>query len=623
MGTIDLIRQHVTRAALPLVERTSQPEILIYEDHQRQYRIEVTEAAQGTLGPRWTITVSAGGIQEADSQSRLERLPQLSTSQHQLNPRSYRRWAPFSRAISNSEPRRAPEWVAAALATITERLALPLGEPLVEGSDLPAPNTLESTPPRSQVAPTTESNLDYLLADIGVALATQPEALRIVTMLLAEKGLVSGELAEQMFQSASLEVGDIDAVIAAANQGSELTPENARSVVLAALGGDKNVGAGSLAAAWDVSEAVFATDQECIAICGAIRNARDPNQSLRAYEALTAVASSVVVLHGGRQLLKRQQVTAAFKMQVLSAAIKGPEGAAAQLVKEALDSDLVTVFDYRQTNSLQAFLKTAPVLLQQVSQAAGRSGTVPDLVAALSLFLDSENKAHSVQYIRKAIERLVGRPNASIGSSEIVKLLEAGATCLLEQHDSAAITLEARQDAALLRRAMQLHPQLKAFEHSLEVLEAAASAASPAALSAIKQAADRERAIKIFTEQLAGGRTIVVVGGPRGELAKRIIEEFALRIEQVVWRGVTKDRKRSADWITEPIKGSSCAGVVVITGEVGHRESGLAKDQAARSGRPLSECERGTRVGLDTALIDLSLKISVATRESAPQPPSS
>lgn len=623
MGTIDLIREYVARAALPLVERTSQPEILIYEDHQRQYRIEVTEAAQGTLGLRWTITVTAGGIQEADSQSRLERLPQLSTSQHQLNPRAYRRWAPFSRAISNSEPRRAPEWVAAALATITERLALPLGEPVADASDLPAPNSLESTPPTSQVAPIPETNLDYLLAEIGTALANQPEALRVVTMFFAEKGLVSGELAEQMFQSASLEVGDIDAVIAAANKGSELTPENARSVVLAALGGDKSVGAESLAAAWDVSEAAFATDQECIAICGAIRTARDSDQSLRAYEALTDVASSAVVLNGGRQLLKRQQVTTKFKMQVLSAAIKGPEGAAVQLIKEALDNDLISVLDCKQTESLHEFLKTAPTLLQQVSQAAGRSGTVPDLIAALSLFLDSENKAHSVPYIRKTIERLIGKPSASVGSSEIVKLLEAGATRLLEQHDSAAITLEARQDAALLRRTMQLHPQLKAFGHSLEVLEAAASAASPAALSAIKQAADRERAIKIFTEQLAGGRTIVVVGGPRGELAKRIIEEFALRIEQVVWRGVTKDRKRSADWITEPIKGSSCAGVVVITGEVGHRESGLAKDQAARSGRPLSECERGTRVGLDAALIDLSLKISVATRESASQPPSS
>jgi hypothetical protein len=463
--------------------------------------------------------------------------------------------------------------------------------------------------------------MDHLLADIGAALSTQPEALRVVTMLLAEKGLVSGELAEQMFQSASLEVGDIDAVIAAANKGSELTPENARSVVLAALGGDKSVAAGSVTAAWEVSEAVFAADQECIAICGAIRNSRDSDLTLLTYAALTSVASSAVVLHGGRQLLKRQQVTTTFKRKVLEAAMKGPEGAAAQLVKEALDSDLIKVFDFKQSHSLQNFLKTAPALLQQVSQAAGRSGTVPDLIAALELFLDSENKTHSVSYVRKTFERLIGKPNASAGSSEIVNLLEASATRLLEQHDSASITLEARQDAALLRRAMQLHPQLGAFRNLLNALEDAANAASPAALSAMKQAADRERAIKIFAEQLVGGRTIVVVGGPRGELAKRIIEEFELEIEQVVWRGVTKDRKRSADWITEPIKGSSCAGVVLITGEVGHRESGLARDQAARSSRPLSECERGTRVGLHAALIDLSQKISGAVEESARQAP--
>jgi hypothetical protein len=454
--------------------------------------------------------------------------------------------------------------------------------------------------------------MDHLLADIGAALSTHPEALRVVTMLLAEKGLVSGELAEQMFQSASLEVGDIDAVIAAANQGSELTPENARSVVLAALGGDTSVAAGSVTAAWEVSEAVFAADQECIAICGAIRNSRDSDLTLLTYAALTSVASSAVVLHGGRQLLKRQQVTTTFKRKVLEAAMKGPEGAAAQLVKEALDSDLIKVFDFKQSHSLQNFLKTAP---------AGRSGTVPDLIAALELFLDSENKAHSVSYVRKTFERLIGKPNASVGSSEIVNLLEASATRLLEQHDSALITLEARQDAALLRRAMQLHPQLGAFGKLLNALEDAANAASPAALSAMKQAADRERAIKIFTEQLVGGRTIVVVGGPRGELAKRIIEEFELEIEQVVWRGITKDRKRSADWITEPIKGSSCAGVVLITGEVGHRESGLARDQAARSSRSLSECERGTRVGLYAALIDLSQKISGAVEESARQVP--
>jgi hypothetical protein len=59
----------------------------------------------------------------------------------------------------------------------------------------------------------------------------------------------------------------------------------------------------------------------------------------------------------------------------------------------------------------------------------------------------------------------------------------------------------------------------------------------------------------------------------------------------------------------------------LITGEVGHRESGLARDQAARSSRPLSECERGTRVGLHAALIDLSQKISGAVEESARQAP--
>jgi hypothetical protein len=108
VGTIDLIREHVKRAALPLVEAAGTPDVLVFEDYQRHYRIEITEADQDVLGPRWTITVSVGGLEKVDSQLRLDRLPQLSTSQHRLSPRAYRRWAPFSRAISNSEPRRAP-----------------------------------------------------------------------------------------------------------------------------------------------------------------------------------------------------------------------------------------------------------------------------------------------------------------------------------------------------------------------------------------------------------------------------------------------------------------------------------------------------------------------------------
>jgi len=608
MGTIDLIREHVTRSVLPVTEGAHQPDVLAYEDYQKRYRIEVAEIEQGTSGPRWTIKVSGGEQQESGSLSRIDRLPKLSTSQHHASPQSYIRWAPFSRAISNAEPRRVPEWVTAAIATITERLAFSEAPPQRETDKLTSEHPHGARPSTSQTETNPASNLDNLLAEIGGALSSHPEALRIVTMLFAERGLVSDELAEQTFQSASLEVGDIDAVIAAANQGIELTPDNARSVVLAALAGDNHVKPNSLVAAWDFSEAAFAVDQECISICGAIRNTRDAEQSLKAYEILTSVASAAVVLQGGRQLLKRQQITPNFKLKVLAAAVKGAESAAAQLVKDALDSDIVSVFDYQQTEVLQAFLQTSPALLKQVSQAAGRSGTVPDLTAALTLFLDARN-AQPIPYIRKVLERLIGKRNEDIGRSEQWKLLEASAMRLIGQHASSASSPEARQDAALLRRAVQLHPQLEILGDSLEALEDAVNAASPASLSAAKQAEDRNHAVRTLADELVGGRNIVIVGGPRGELAKRVIEEFSLSIEQVVWRGVTKDRKRSADWITEPIKGSSCAGVVVITGEVGHRESGLAKDQAARSGRPVSECERGTRGGLTAALIDLSQKI--------------
>lgn len=613
MTSPEHMRECLQRLDLPLTLQDVGSSVVTLVDLAGRYRISVSEEERDAIGLRWTISVSVADGEDDDALAKLDRLPTLSTSQHQLSPRLYRRWAPFSRTIANSEPRRAPEWVAAALTTITERLALPTALPPEERIG----KASESKDIQPEVETNSQSqqsaNFDEVLIAIRDALRQHPEALRIVSTLFSEKGFVTAGLVEEIVHSTSLKIGEISAIIATANRGLELNPAQGKAVVLAALSGDRSVGNDGLSAAWDVSEALFSVDTNCIEICNAIRTSKDDSQSLIAFSRLSAIASASLVLHGGRQLLKRPNATKSFRLDVLSAATAGAASAAAQLLKEVLDGDLVAVFDVGQSDLLRAAIKSTSSLLQQVAQAAGRSGTVPDLTAALVIYSEMESEDHTLPLIRKNLTRFIDKPASAVAIPATLQAIESSAIRVLEHHLALGISSEARQDAALLRRLVQAHAQLSNVEIPLSTLELALSKTSPAALAAKIEEEKRQHAMQLLAEHLGSDRNIVVVGGPRGELAKRIIEEFNVALHQVVWKGITKDRKRGADWITEPIKGSACAGVIVITGEVGHRESGLAKDQAARSGKPVSECERGSRGGLTSAFTDLAQKLQIAS----------
>ena len=89
-----------------------------------------------------------------------------------------------------------------------------------------------------------------------------------------------------------------------------------------------------------------------------------------------------------------------------------------------------------------------------------------------------------------------------------------------------------------------------------------------------------------------------------------MIDEFKIPKYRVSWKEVKLDATRRADWFSEPIKGAACVGVVLFTGEVGHRESGQVKDQVGRSNKPFAERKSSSRAGLVEALIELSGKIN-------------
>ena len=200
-----------------------------FVDFDSRYEFSVGIAAQAGRKEKWFVRISAQDIEDAESIATLKRLPTLPTSE--FVDSTYARWSPFTVEAVGGNAKRVTDWIVGTIANAADRMLLnterPSAEevpsdPRSEPASVPAEQPITPIPEPASSLPFTDDVVRQLVD--AVTRAADPRT--ALFEALAERGLVSPTLEEEIRTGIRLEQGDPRAILEAARR----TASNSKSV---------------------------------------------------------------------------------------------------------------------------------------------------------------------------------------------------------------------------------------------------------------------------------------------------------------------------------------------------------------------------------------------------------
>jgi hypothetical protein len=279
-----------------------------FVDFDNRYEFSVGIAAQAGRKEKWVVRIAAQEIEDAESIATLKRLPALPTSE--FVDSTYTRWSPFTVEAVGGNAKRVTDWIVGTIANAADRMLLnterpsPSEEPPAGQQSEPASTPVEepiTLAPEPALSPPVTDDVVRHLVDVVTRAADPRTAL---FEALAERGLVSPALEEEIRTGIRLEQGDPRAILEAARRGTVLTAIQAQVVVRMAFAEPNVVSDEVLFSALEATQAGWDEHAKTL-LRESVRDLRDLNTGLTIFKLVAKAAPSDVVGLVARGLVDR------------------------------------------------------------------------------------------------------------------------------------------------------------------------------------------------------------------------------------------------------------------------------------------------------------------------------
>jgi hypothetical protein len=616
MGQRASVTDHLRITGVPLLPARVEDDQFSFVDYEKRFEFLVNVGELPGLGRRWSVTITSDSEDE-ESIAGLKRLPNLPTSHR--DSESYTRWSPFTADSAQDAPRRVSDWVVGTIANAAERLRLsktpPVEEDVVATADVPTNEPVKENKDARVDAVTIPFNEDSI-KDLVAAVSGAADPRVALVEALERQALLPASLKDEILGAISLERGDVASVIEAANQGKDLTPQQAQIMVQAAMT-THNVDATVLASVLDLAQASWDSAAR-IRVLEGIRAKKSHKIALLHFDLvakLVPVEFAVVLGTTLLELANASDVELAEKksvhLQVLRLMLGAGLDETVAVASRALELGKLRPSDLWSDSALKEAFSGQVSAIDLLYRAALVDATEPDLRAAGAALLTQGSGSLRTKMTSKWLKRWqeAGYPLGEFALPIMEPIVEAVARVHVAQPSSE----EAQRDQLVIQRLASEYPKVNSFREAAAAMDAARRPGSAAAVKEREDAARFARAREYIKDQIAANkRRIIVVGGRPNMTAVEAINEFHTPDDDnwLEWLTAGRDEVINRRNIISKIRGDSCVALVLLTGAIGHARSKLARETGKSANRLIVEVRSTSRDDVRRALFEVTEKLA-------------
>jgi hypothetical protein len=594
-----------------------------FVDFDNRYEFSVGIAAQAGRKVKWVVRIAAQEIEDAESIATLKRLPALPTSE--FVDSTYTRWSPFTVEAVGGNAKRVTDWIVGTIANAADRMLLnterpsPSEEPPAGQQSEPASTPVEepiTLAPEPALSPPVTDDVVRHLVDVVTRAADPRTAL---FEALAERGLVSPALEEEIRTGIRLEQGDPRAILEAARRGTVLTAIQAQVVVRMAFAEPNVVSDEVLFSALEATQAGWDEHAKTL-LRESVRDLRDLNTGLTIFKLVAKAAPSDVVGLVARGLVDRAKREAPARkrdvlVEIVSTSFQAGLLQGTSLIDNLLGEEELRPYDIWSDPVIRAAISGDEGAAVVLHRAALAEGTEPDLRVACQALVEVAPTSTTMRSIGKWLKRWVEKGH-SIGPADQA-LFEKVASALQEWHCNNPMTAEASADQLSLQRLVQSHPEIAQLELSRAAIENARRPGSPEAKQAAAMNERFEKAKRYVEQELVGkNRRFILFGSRPNKTSENVLNQFypMRKFHWIEWLETERGKGPGRRVLSDKIKGASCVAVIVFTGASSHRNTGLTDILSDTADKQVHRIESSSRDKLTIGLVEV---IEKHNRDSA------
>ncbi len=609
------VAAHLRAVGVPVVQRDfgegGAP--FAFVDFDDRYEFSVGVAAPTGRKEKWFVRISAQDIEDNESITTLKRLPVLPTSE--FVDSTYTRWSPFTVEAVGGNAKRVTDWVVGTIANAADRMLLstelsiaaeepPAGQQS-EPASVPSEQPIPLAPEPASSLPFTDDVVRHLV-DVVTRAADPRTAL---FEALAERGLVSTALEEEIRTGIRLEQGDPRAILDAARSGTVLTATQAQVVVRMAFTEPNAVSDEVLFAALEATQAGWDEHAKTL-LRESVRDLRDLNAGLTIYKLVAKAAPSDVVGLVARGLVSHAKREAPAQKRTVLVEIIGISFQAGltqgnALIGQLLDEEELRPYDIWSDLVIRTAITGDESAAVTLHRAALAEGTEPDLRVACQALVEVAPTNITMRSLGKWLKRWVEKSH-SIAPADRA-LFERVAGALQEWHCSNPMTTEASADQLSLQRLVQSHPDIALLELARAAIEAARRPGSAEAKQAAAMNERFEKAKRYVEQELVGkNRRFILFGSRPNKTSENVVNQFypMRKFRWIEWLETERGKGPGRRVLSDKIKGASCVAVIVFIGASSHRNTGLTDILSDTADKQVHRIESSSRDKLTIGLIE-------------------
>jgi hypothetical protein len=584
-----------------------------FVDFDDRYEFSVGIAAQAGRKEKWFVRISAQDIEDAESIATLKRLPALPTSE--FVDSTYTRWSPFTVEAVGGNAKRVTDWIVGTIANAADRMLLNTERPSTEEEPQSSPNPEPHPVPAEQpITPIPEpaSSLpftDDVVRQLVDAVTRAADPRTALFEALAERGLVSPTLEEEIRTGIRLEQGDPRAILEAARRGTALTAIQAQVVVRVAFTEPDKVSEDVLFAALEATQAGWDEHGKTL-LRESVRDLRDLNTGLTIFKLVAKAAPSDVVGLVARGLVAHAKREAPAQKRAVLVEIVGTSFQAGltqgvSLIDNLLREEELRPYDIWSDPVIRAAISGDEGAAVVLHLAALAEGTEPDLRVACQALVEVVPTNTTMRSLGKWLKRWVEKGH-SIAPADRV-LFERVASALQEWHCNNPMTAEASADQLSLQRLAQSHPEIAQLELSRTAIENARRPGSPEAKQAAAMNERFEKAKRYVEQELVGkNQRFILFGSRPNKTSENVLNQFypMRKFHWIEWLETERGKGPGRRILSDKIKGASCVAVIVFTGASSHRNTGLTDILSDTADKQVHRIESSSRDKLTIGLVE-------------------
>ena len=609
------VAAHLRAVGVPVMQRDSGDggASFSFVDFDNRYEFSVGIAAQAGRKEKWVVRIAAQDIEDAESIATLKRLPALPTSE--FVDSAYTRWSPFTVEAVGGNAKRVTDWVVGTIANAADRMLLnterpsPSEEPPASQQSEPASTPVEepiTLAPEPALSPPVTDDVVRHLVDVVTRAADPRTAL---FEALAERGLVSPALEEEIRTGIRLEQGDPRAILEAARRGTVLTAIQAQVVVRMAFAEPNVVSDEVLFSALEATQAGWDEHAKTL-LRESVRDLRDLNTGLTIFKLVAKAAPSDVVGLVARGLVDRAKREAPARkrdvlVEIVSTSFQAGLLQGTSLINNLLGEEELRPYDIWSDPVIRAAISGDEGAAVVLHRAALAEGTEPDLRVACQALVEVAPTSTTMRSIGKWLKRWVEKGH-SIGPADQA-LFERVASALQEWHCNNPMTAEASADQLSLQRLVQSHPDIAQLELARAAIEAARRPGSAEAKQAAAMNERFEKAKRYVEQELVGkNRRFILFGSRPNKTSENVVNQFysMRKFRWIEWLETERGKGPGRRVLSDKIKGASCVAVIVFTGASSHRNTGLTDILSDTADKQVHRIESSSRDKLTIGLIE-------------------